>query len=154
VNGLVKAGLIGLVAGGLLGLGVTLLLPYCTPCAAVVVGIGVGYLASLWEKPTDRGSSAALGAKAGASAGAGHLVGQLLGMAINGLTVGPERALEMLQQFGMETTVMSPRTYWLTQIIVNTSCGLTSVIVAAGLGALGGVLWHQTRGKQQPAALA
>jgi hypothetical protein len=148
MSGVLKAGLIGLLAGALFGMGITLLLPYCTPCAAVAVGLGVGFLACLWDKPTAQSGVAATGAKAGAISGAGHLLGQLLGMLLNGLFVGPEGAAELLRELGLDTAAMSPRVYWITQIAVNTSCGLTNIALAAGLGALGGLLWQQTMGRR------
>lgn len=148
MSGMLKAGLVGLAAGVLFGMGITLLLPYCTPCAAVAIGLGVGFLACLWDKPTVQGSAAATGAKAGAIAGGGHLVGQLLGMLLNGLLVGPQGAAELLRDLGLSTEAMSSRTYWITQVAVNTSCGLTNIALAAGLGALGGLLWQQTMGER------
>jgi hypothetical protein len=151
MKGMVKAGLIGLLAGGLFGLGITLLFPYCTPCAAVVIGLGVGFLASLWDKPLDGAACAGLGAKAGAIAGVGHLVGQLLGMLANGLLVGPEGAADTLAQLGIDMPSMDSSMYWISQIVINGGCGLTNVAVAAGLGALGGLLWFQTMGKRPQA---
>jgi hypothetical protein len=144
MSGMLKAGLAGLVAGALFGMGITLLLPYCTPCAAIAIGLGVGFLACLWDKPTSQSSVAATGAKAGVIAGGGHLVGQVLGMVLNGLLVGPQGAAELLRDLGLSTEAMSPRVYWITQIAVNTSCGLTNIALAAGLGALGGLLWQKT----------
>jgi len=149
MSNMLKAGSIGLVVGALFGIGITLLIPYCTPCAAIVVGLGVGYLACSWEKPAGQSAVAGLGAKAGAIAGAGNLIGQLLGMLINGLLVGPQGAAAALARFGLEPGTMSPRLYWITQIAVNTSCGLTDVALAAGLGALGGLLWQQVTGERQ-----
>jgi hypothetical protein len=67
---------------------------------------------------------------------------------INGLLVGPQGAAEALTRFGLEPGTMSPRLYWITQIAVNTSCGLTDVALAAGLGALGGLLWQQVTGER------
>jgi hypothetical protein len=150
MNGMLKAGLIGLVVGGVFGLGITLVVPYCTPCAALVVGLGVGFLACMWDKPSTGGSGAGLGAKAGAIAGVGHLGGQLLGMIANGILVGPEGAAEVLVQLGLDTTTMDPATYWISQAIINGGCGITNIAVAAGLGALGGLLWFGTMGKSQP----
>jgi hypothetical protein len=143
------AGLIGLVAGGVLGLGVTLLMPYCTPCVAILVGLGVGFGASWRDKPSDGKAGAALGAKAGAIAGVGHLLGQLLGMVVNGILVGPEGAVETLAQLGLDTSMMDATMYWVSQVVVNGGCGITNIAVAAGLGAVGGLLWYQTTGKKQ-----
>lgn len=149
MSGMLKAGLIGLVLGGIFGLGVTLVMPYCTPCAAIIVGLGVGFLASVWDKPATGGSSAGLGAKAGAIAGVGHLGGQLLGTLVNGILVGPQGAAEFASQLGLDTAVLEPAQYWVMQILVNGGCGITNIAVAAGLGALGGLLWFQTMGKNQ-----
>lgn len=146
MSGMLKAGLIGLGVGALFGLGVTLVLPFCTPCVALVVGTGVGFLACLWDRPTTNGASAGTGAQAGAVAGIGHLVGQLLGMVINGLLVGPEEAARMFNQLGLEAPTMDAATYWAVQIFVSGGCGLTNIAIAAGLGALGGLLWQQTVG--------
>ena len=149
MNGMAKAGLIGLAAGAISGLGITLLIPICTPCAAIVIGLGVGFLACFWDKPLDGSSGAGLGAKAGAIAGAGHLGGQLLGMLINSLLVGPEQAAEMFTElFSVDVPATDPATYWVSQIVINGGCGITSIVVAAGLGALGGLLWYQARGKK------
>ena len=152
MSGMLKAGLIGLVLGGLFGLGITLIVPYCTPCAAIVIGLGAGFLACLWDKPPANGSSAGLGAKAGALAGVGHLGGQLLGMLVNGLLVGPEGAAQAVAQLfpdlPMDTSAMDPATYWTVLIATNGGCGLTSVAIAAGLGALGGLLWFQVQGRK------
>ena len=109
MSGMLKSGLIGLVVGGIFGLGVTLLMPYCTPCVAVLVGLGVGFLTCLWDHPATGGSGAGLGAQAGAIAGVGHLLGQLLGMVLNGLLVGPEGAVEALAQLGLDTSMFAHR---------------------------------------------
>ncbi len=148
MSGVIKAGLIGLLVGGFLGLGFTLLSPYCTPCASILVGLGVGFLACLWEKPRDNAAGAGTGAKAGVIAGVGYMVGEMLGMLINGLLVGPEGAAQVASQLGVDVPVMSKGGYWVSQILLNGLCGLTNIAIAAGLGALGGLLWMQTLGKK------
>lgn len=157
MNGMLKAGLIGLAVGGLFGLGVTLLLPLCTPCLAILVGLGVGFLACLWDKPASSGGGAALGAKSGAIAGVGHLGGQLIGMLMTRLRTDWAQVIETMEQLseiwgqqGVDVSAVNESTYWTIQAAFNTGCGLTSVAVAAGLGALGGLLWYQTMGKNKP----
>ena len=148
MNGMLKAGLIGLGLGAVLGLGITLVSPLCTPCAALLVGVGVGFLACLWDRPADVGSCAALGAKAGAIAGVGGLLGQMLGMTANALLVGPERAMDVATQwFDLPAVQLDASAYWVSQIALNCMCGLTNVALVAGLGALGGLLWYQAVGK-------
>jgi hypothetical protein len=81
---------------------------------------------------------------------AGHLGGQLVNMLINSLLVGPEQAAEMLGQlFDVDVPATNTATYWVSQIVINGGCGVTSIVVAAGLGALGGLLWYQTMGKKE-----
>ena len=149
MSGMLKAGLIGLVVGGLFGLGATIMSPVCTPCGAIFVGLGAGFLAAMWDKPLTRGGSAGLGAKAGAIAGVGHLIGQILGMVANMILVGPEQAAQIASQLGLDAQVMTQSQYLVSQILINGSCGVINIGIAAGLGALGGLLWYQTMGKNQ-----
>jgi hypothetical protein len=150
MSGMVKAGLIGLVVGGVLIIGVTLLLPLCTPCVAILAGLGVGFLACAWERPASAENGAGLAAKAGAIAGVGSLIGQMAGMLINGLVVGPERAVEVARILGLPAEQLTPRMYWASQIALNGACGLINVAIGAGLGALGGFLWYQTMAPKPP----
>jgi hypothetical protein len=150
MSGMVKAGLIGLAVGGILIIGVTLLLPLCTPCVAILAGLGAGFLACAWEKPASAENGAGLGAKAGAIAGVGSLIGQMVGALINGLVVGPERAVEVAQMLGLPAGQLTPRMYWASQIALNGVCGLINVVIGAGLGALGGFLWYQTMAQKPP----
>ena len=149
MRGMLRAGLIGLLVGGVLSVGITLLFPPCTPCAAVFVGLGGGFLACMWERPPTAESGAVLAAKSGAIAGAGSLAGQMLGMLANGLLVGPEGATEAARTLGLPSTQLTPATYWTYQIVLNSLCGLTSLIIGAALGALGGFLWYQMAARKQ-----
>ena len=151
MSGMIKAGLIGLLVGGLFGLGLTLLSPYCTPCASILVGLGAGFLACVWDKPPDNAAGAATGAKTGVITGIGYMGGEMLGMLINGLLVGPEGAAQTAARLGIDIPVMSTGSYWTSQILINGVCGITNIAIAAGLGALGGLLWVQTLGKKSAA---
>jgi hypothetical protein len=149
MSGMLKAGLIGFLVGGLFSLGATLVLPCCTPCAAIPIGLGAGFLACLWDRPARAESGAGLGAESGGVAGIGSLLGQVVGMIVNGLLVGPQMAAEFSANLGLPATQLDSSMYWGALIIANGVCGLTNVAIAAALGALGGLLWHQTIGKNQ-----
>ena len=149
---MLKAGLIGAAVGFVLAVVGAVVFPLlCNPCAAVFVGLGAGVLAGVYVRPASSGSSAGEGAKAGAIATAGNLLGQMVGTAITTLMVGPEEAaeaaVEMARQFGMVT--VDPATY--AQLYYPMSfgsgclCGLVGVGLGAGLGAVGGLLWHQIK---------
>ena len=144
----------GLIAGGVtfvLALGFTLLSPLCVPCLAFFLGLGAGYLAGVFDKPLDNGSSAKSGAGAGAIGGVGAIIGQMVGALLNAVIVGPERAARMLEQLGlpMATPDSFGSGYWIGVIGSGCCFGLLDVALMAGLGALGGLLWWQISGKQQ-----
>jgi hypothetical protein len=143
---MLKSGLIVGAITTLIMLGTTLVLPLCTPCLAIFLGIAAGYLAGMFDKPLDNGSSAKKGAGAGGIGGIGSLVGVAIGQALNGLIVGPEGAANMLEQFGLQTS-SSPVGYWFGVVGGAVCFGLLGVALMAGMGAVGGLLWWQVTGK-------
>jgi hypothetical protein len=144
-----KSGLIVGIVTLLLALGTTLVFPFCVPCLALLVGLAAGYLAGVFEKPGSLEAARKNGAIAGAIGGAGALLGQIIGAAINGYMVGPENALQILQNFGFPTsTYMTPQLYWASTIGGNCCIGLISVLIMAGMGLLGGLLWWSTAGSK------
>ena len=150
---MLKAGLIGAGVGFVLAIVSALLTPFCNPCLALLLGLGVGVLAGAWERPFTSGASAGEGAKAGAIAAAGGLIGQMVGAVINGFTVGPSGVNELVRQFDVPVPVeITEQSYWIYNLGGNCLCGLFNVALGAGLGALGGLLWYQIGGKNQPPA--
>jgi hypothetical protein len=147
---MLRAGLIGAAIGCVLAVVGAVAFPaLCNPCAALFVGLGAGVLAGVFSQPTGRNSSAGEGAKAGAIATVGNLVGQMIGTAVMGASVDPalvaEAAAETSRRFGLE--VIDPELYveiYTPMLIVgNLLCGIVGVALGAGLGAVGGLLWHQ-----------
>ena len=129
-------------------LGATLLSPVCTPCTAVVLGAGVGYLAGVFEKPRSSNASASTGAISGAVGGIGAAVGLIAGTTINALIVGPEGAQQLLQQLNLPSTGPSlSQGYWFGVVGSGLCFGVLDVLLMAAFGALGGFLWWQIRGK-------
>ncbi len=135
----------GCVVGAItffLALGITLVLPFCVPCLALLVGLGAGYLAGVIDKPNLRPVALKNGTIAGAISGAGALIGELTGAVINGFLVGPENAMQIVRSIGLPAIpTMTPELYWISNIGINFCIGLFSVAVMAGLGLLGGMLW-------------
>jgi hypothetical protein len=143
---MLKSGLIIGVVMLVLTIGVALITPLCVPCLALLAGAGAGYLASVFDKPSASGASAQTGAGAGAIGGVGALIGHLAGGVANVILVGPEGAADLLQGLGLPTS--SAPTGYYAGTIGGTCCfGLVEVLLMAGLGALGGLLWYQIAGK-------
>jgi hypothetical protein len=145
-----KSGLIFGAVMFVLALVITLILPYCVPCAALLVGLAAGYVAGVYLKPAEQNLATRSGAIAGAVAGIGVILGEMIGAVINGATVGPEKIMQIFQQFGINTGFqMTTTEYWASQLGINFCISLVSVILMAGLGALGGLIWWNSKGKQQ-----
>ena len=144
---MIKAGLILGAVMLVLGIGGSLISPICVPCLAVAAGIGAGYLAGVFDKPITSGGSAKVGAIAGAIGGVGALLGQIIGGILNAILVGPEGAMDMLEQFGLPIAY-DPNLYYISFIGSGVCFGVLDIVLMAGLGALGGILWQQIAGKK------
>ncbi len=144
---MIKAGLILGAVMLVLGIGSSLISPLCVPCLAVIAGIGAGYLAGVFDKPLTSGGGAKVGAIAGAIGGAGALLGQIIGGILNVLLVDPQNVMNMMEQLGFPSTYYDPSVIQLGQIGGGVCFGLLDIVLMAGLGALGGILWQQIAGK-------
>ncbi len=147
---MVKAGLILGVVMLVLGIGGSLITPLCVPCIALLAGLGAGYLAGVYEKPLASGGAAKVGAIAGAIGGAGALLGQIVGGILNSVMVDPQTIVNILEQLGLPTTY-DPATLHIAQIGGGVCFGVLDIVLMAGLGALGGMLWYQISGKHNTA---
>ncbi len=145
---MLKAGLIGAAVGFVLAIIATLIFPLCDPCAALLLGAGFGFLAAVWERPADQKESAGTGAKAGAIATAGSLLGEVIGAVINGFLVGPEGAMRLARQLGLPYRG-GPGSYWVYNLGGNCLCGIFGLLLGAAFGAIGGLIWYQTKGQKQ-----
>jgi hypothetical protein len=138
-------GAVMLVVGGALAF----LFPLCVPCLALFAGAGAGYLAGAWDRPVDNGKSIQRGAGAGAIAGVGALVAHVAGGLASAVYLGPEGAAQFLDQLGLATGAdeITPGMYYTSATFAGCCFGLFEVVLMAGLGALGGLLWWQITGK-------
>jgi hypothetical protein len=141
----------GLIIGSVmlvLSFGGSLITPLCVPCLALIVGGGAGYLAGTFDKPLASGASAQVGAGAGAIAGVGALIGHLLGGGVTSILLGPEQTADILRQLGLPASG-DASTYYAA--LVGGACcfGVFEVLLMAGVGALGGLIWYQIRSKHE-----
>jgi hypothetical protein len=145
----------GLIVGGItlvLGLvGGFIFAPLCVPCLALFAGTGAGYLAGQFDRPGMSNTAVRLGAQAGAIAGIAALLAHLIAGVSNAALVGPEGAAEMMRQFGLEGDASNPAVYYASAFGTSCCMGLFEIALMAGTGALGGMLWFNTAGKNQSA---
>ena len=143
---MVKAGLILGVVMLVLGIGGSLITPICVPCIALMAGVAAGYLAGVYEKPATSGGTAKVGAGAGAIGGAGALIGQIIGGILNAVIVGPQGIADFARMLDMPVS-NNPNVAYIGFIGGGFCFGILDILLMAGLGALGGILWHQIAGK-------
>lgn len=159
---MVRAGLIFGLAMLVLGGGAAFFLPLCVPCLALFAGAGAGYLAAQWERPSENVRAIGRGAGAGAIAGVGAWLAHVIGGLAGAARIGPERSAEfteqMLRAFGSDVSVptLSLSQFYGQAAFFACCFGVFEVMLMAGLGALGGLLWWQMTGKAQngPGSLA
>jgi len=148
---MVKSGLIFGAIMLVVALGATLISPVCVSCIALFIGLGAGYVAGVFDKPLVNQVAVKSGALAGLIAGAGGFIGQAIGTVINATTMGPDQVMELLRQLGIDASQMGGATvgYW-GGLIGSAVCGgIFAALLTAGLGAVGGILWWQTAGKNR-----
>lgn len=145
----------GLIVGGItlvLGLiGAFVFPPLCVPCVALFAGTGAGYLAGQFDHPGASNTAVRMGAQAGAIAGIAALLAHLIGGVTSAALLGPEGAAEMMSQFGIAADANNPAVYYASAFGTACCLGLFEIALMAGTGALGGMLWFNTAGKDQSA---
>ncbi len=145
---MVRAGLIVGVVALLVAAGATVISPLCAPCAGIFLGLGAGYLACAFDKPSSTSASSKAGAIAGAAGGVGAVLGQVLGTVINAAIVGPSGAAEFVRLLGLPTTGQGfEQSYWIGLVGSAACLSLLDLLLMAGFGVLGAFLWWQTTGK-------
>ncbi len=145
---MVRAGLILGAVALVVAAGATLLSPLCAPCISVFLGLAAGYAAGTFDKPPSSSATSKAGAIGGAIGGIGAILGQIIGAVINSSIVGPEGLQKIYETFGIPTASMDlGRTYWIG-VVGGTLCfSVIDIVVMAGFGAVGALLWWQTTGK-------
>lgn len=138
-------GLVALV----LSAGAVLLSPLIVPCClAPFLGLAAGFVAGLFDKPLTGGASSKSGAIGGALGGIGAVLGQITGAVINAVSMGPEAAAQVARSMGLPGGGSGfEGGYWFGVFGGAVCFSLFDVMLMAGLGALGGLLWWQLIGK-------
>lgn len=146
---MIKAGLLGAVFGFIYTMAITLFSPFCTVCFTPLLGLGVGYLAGWADTPASFEASLRRSAVAGGITGLAVIVGQMAATLVNGVLVtNAEQLPKMLEEFGLgQFAVIDSTQYWQTTIIANSICSVLNLVIVAGLGALGGLIWFQRHHK-------
>lgn len=148
---MLKASLIGAIIGFILMMSLSLLSPLCTLCFTPLLGIGVGYLTGWFETPSKLKISLIRGSLAGSLTGIGVVIGQMLAAVINGILV------THLEQFPMlihelrqisQLVIADARDYWKFILVINTFFSAFNLVIIAGLGAVGGLIWFERQGKK------
>lgn len=145
---MIKVGFMGAVLGFIYVMSFTLISPFCTLCITPLLGMGVGYLASRFDKPLKVESSLGSGGVAGSMTGCGALIGQILATVVNGILVTNWEELPVfIRDLGL-AQFPSPDEYWQTTLTANSFCGVLNLAIIAGLGAVGGLIWFQQQNKK------
>jgi len=145
---MIKAGLIGAVAGFIYVMSLTLVSPFCTLCFTPLLGIGVGYLASRFDRPARLETSLRAGGMAGGMAGLAVLVGQMLATVVNGvLMTNWQEVPNLFRELGF-APAPTPTEYWQPTLTANSFCTLMNLAIVVSLGALGGLIWFQRQNKK------
>ncbi len=140
---MIKAGLVGAVAGFIYMMSLTLVSPFCTFCLTPWLGVGVGYLACRLDKPPALKKSLLAGGIAGGMTGLAALGGQMLATVVNAILVTNWAELpQYLKQLGLATLPDSTE-YWQTMLIANSFCSVLNLILIAVLGAVGSLIWFR-----------
>jgi hypothetical protein len=141
----IKAGLLGAVVGFVYVMSLTLISPFCTLCVTPLLGFGVGYLTGWFDTPQRSETSLYRGSVAGGITGFGVVAGQMLATVVNAVLVTNwEQLPELAQMLGLSEFMMTDGDqYWQVTLTTNSFCSLFNLLLIAGLGAIGGLIWFQ-----------
>ena len=144
---MVKSGLIAGALALVIAVIATYITPICTPCVSLFIGLGAGYLADVFDKPSMNNSAT----RTGALGGIGASIGQLIGTVLNVMILGPQGALQLERLLGLQVEGGTTFTngYWVGAIGGAVCFSIIDILLMAAFGALGGIIWWQTDGKNR-----
>jgi MFS family permease len=126
-----------------------------SPLIAVFLGLGAGFLYAVFEKPADQGTAVQRGATTGAIAGIAAVLAQIVGQILFTLIVHRGGTVEIAPLGLPITSATVGMGNWLLEVLLTSFLyGLITLMIMAGLGALGGILWFRVSGKKNPAPSA
>ena len=152
---MIKSGLIAGTLALVIAVIATYFSPLCTPCVSLVIGLGAGYLAGMFDKPTIKNAATRAGALGGAIGGIGAIIGQIIGTVINVVMLGPEGSAQLFRSLGLQVEGGTTFTngYWVGIIGGAVCFSILDIALMAATGALGGIIWWQTSGKNRKVSM-
>ncbi len=121
----------------------------CAPFEAVGFGIAAGVLAAIIDKPQLANKAAVSGAIAGMITAVIAGIGNTIGFLIRTYVIfTPDTAMSLTNQmFGMQSAASDAALAQVSTVFTLCCCVIIDAIVIVGLGALGGYLWFQYKGR-------
>ena len=120
--------------------------PFCALCVAVLMGLGAGYVAGAFDKPSTSPDATKKGAIAGAITGGMAILAQIAAAVISSLLYQTNQSYYVSLCPG--TKLPDPGAYWIIQLLMGSCLAVVNVGIAAGLGIAGGTIWFSTNGKK------
>jgi hypothetical protein len=121
----------------------------CTPLEAILLGLAAGALAAFFDKSQLANKAAISGGVAGFIAGILGVIGNILGTLVKTYVIfTPETVNSLASQItGMESSAFNSTTSAVGTFVSLGCCVILDLVLMVGLGALGGYLWHQYKGR-------
>jgi hypothetical protein len=124
--------------------------PLLVPCClAPFLGLVAGFVTGLFDKPASNNAVSKSGAISGAVGSIGAVLGQVIGAVVNSFIMGPEGAAQFARSMGLPGSGSSgfEGGYWFGVVGGAVCFSMFDVLLMAGFGALGALLWWQFIGK-------
>jgi len=121
----------------------------CTPVEAIILGLLAGVLAVYFDKPQIANKAAISGGIAGLIAGILGVIGNVVGTLIKTYVLfTPETVNSLAGQItGMGSSSFDSSISTLGTFVSLGCCVILDLVLMVGLGALGGYLWYQYKGR-------
>jgi hypothetical protein len=121
----------------------------CTPIEAIVLGLAAGALAAYFDKAQLANKAAISGGVAGCIAAILGILGNVVGTLIKTYVIfTPDTVNSLATQItGMEASAINSTSSAVGTFVTLGCCIILDLVLMVGLGALGGYLWFQYRGK-------
>ncbi len=122
---------------------------FCTPVEAIILGLFAGALAVFIDKPQLANKAALSGGVAGLIAGILGVIGNVIGTLVKTYVIFTPQTVNSLagQITGMGSTAFDSTISTLGTFFSLGCCVILDLVLMVGLGALGGYLWHQYKGR-------
>ncbi len=121
--------------------------PLCALCIGVLMGLGAGYVAGVFDKPQLSSEATKKGAVAGAITGVMAVLANMIAAALVGSLYQSHQS--MYVSLCPNTQLPDPGTFWVIELGLGLCTALVNVILTTGLGIAGSAIWFSTNGHKQ-----